>query len=452
MGRTPKVLMSAYACGPGVGSEPGIGWDFVFQAARSSDLTVITRAKNREAIEKARNKPSFKDIRWLYYDLPAWSRFWKRGARGVQLYYYLWQLGIYSLAKRLADESPYQLVHHVTFGKYWAPSLLALLDAPFIWGPLGGGESAPPGLRDRFGLRGRLYEAARDTARSIEHLDPLVRLTARRSTLALATTDQTAASLKKLGCRSVRLYSPIALQPEEADLLQGSRTTNRSSFRIISCGRLIHWKGFDLGIEAFVRVQKELPNSEYVIIGDGPERGDLERLAARLGIASKVRFRGAVPQETVFAEFKEGDLLLHPSLHDSSGWVCVEAMAAGCPVVCLDWGGPGVLVGDGTGLKVSAGGREQTIDGLAEAILQLARNTTERNAMGTAAQNRVRAQFLSERKAETLADLYAEVLGGEWRPNSRFLKSFWKDEAEPLPKAQSSMDSELESHTDSHSR
>jgi glycosyltransferase involved in cell wall biosynthesis len=443
--------MSAYACGPGVGSEPGIGWDFVTQAARSSDLTVITRANNREAIEKAWNKPSLKDIRWLYYDLPAWGRFWKRGTRGVQLYYYLWQLGIYSLAKRLAHESPFQLVHHVTFGKYWAPSLLALLDAPFIWGPLGGGESAPPGLRDRLGLRGRLYETARDTARSIEHLDPLVRLTAKRCTLALATTDQTAASLKKLGCRSVHLYSPIALQTKEAEILQGNRTTNRSSFRITSCGRLIHWKGFDLGIRAFVRVQKELPNSEYVIIGDGPERGDLERLAARLGIASKVRFLGAVPQEAVFAEFKASDLLLHPSLHDSSGWVCVEAMAAGCPVVCLDWAGPGVLVGDDTGLKVPAGTRQQTIDGLGNAILQLARNTTMRNAMAAAAQKRVRAQFLSERKAETLADLYAEVSGENWRPNSRFLKSFWKSEAGALPKALPSKDSTVEAHTDTHS-
>src|SRR5579871_790234 len=103
MSRVPRVLMSAYACGPGVGSEPGIGWDFVFQAARSSDLTVITRANNRAAIEKAL-KPSPREIRWLYYDLPAWSRFWKRGTGGVQLYYYLWQLGIYSLAKRLAQE------------------------------------------------------------------------------------------------------------------------------------------------------------------------------------------------------------------------------------------------------------------------------------------------------------------------------------------------------------
>ena len=114
------------------------------------------------------------------------------------------------------------------------------------------------------------------------------------------------------GCQSVRLYSPIALQPKEAHILHGSRTTNRSSFRITSCGRLIHWKGFDLGISAFLRVQKELPNSEYVIIGDGPERGDLEQLAARLGIASKVRFLGTLPQEAVFAEFKKTDCCCIP--------------------------------------------------------------------------------------------------------------------------------------------
>ena len=94
MGRRPRVLMSAYACGPGVGSEPGIGWDFVLQAAHCSELSVITRANNRNAVEKAQRNQFLKNVRWLYYDLPSWSRFWKKDTRGVQLYYYLWQLGI----------------------------------------------------------------------------------------------------------------------------------------------------------------------------------------------------------------------------------------------------------------------------------------------------------------------------------------------------------------------
>ena len=70
--------------------------------------------------------------------------------------------------------------------------------------------------------------------------------------------------------------------------------------------------------------------------------------------------------------------------------------------------------------------------------------------MAAAALNRVRAQFLSERKAETLADLYAEVSGEASRPNSRFLKSFWKGEAGRLA-ALSGNESAIETHTDSHS-
>ena len=193
-------------------------------------------------------------------------------------------------------------------------------------------------------------------------------------------------------------------------LLEGTRKSDSSAFRIISCGRLLNWKGFDLGLRAFSRVQNDFPNCQYDIVGDGPERGNLERLAATLGIADKVRFLGGLPQAEVFAQFKESDVLLHPSLHDSSGWVCVEAMAAGCPVVCLDWAGPGVLVGDDTGIKVSPRNRAAAVRGLAEALRRLARDTSLRTTMAAAAVRRVKAHFLSERKADSLSSLYQAAL------------------------------------------
>ena len=64
-------------------------------------------------------------------------------------------------------------------------------------------------------------------------------------------------------------------------------------------------------------------------------------LAAELGIERQVKFWGALERQAALAKFGECHVLVHPSLHDSGGWVCVEAMAAGRPVVCLDLGGSG---------------------------------------------------------------------------------------------------------------
>src|SRR5687768_6426183 len=78
-GRVMKILVSAYACDPTRGSEPGAGWNWVRQAARFHDVWVITRAKNRRPIEDALREDPLPSVRWIYFDLPRWARFWKRG-------------------------------------------------------------------------------------------------------------------------------------------------------------------------------------------------------------------------------------------------------------------------------------------------------------------------------------------------------------------------------------
>ena len=160
-----KVLISAYACEPGKGSEPGVGWNVAREMAKHHDIWVLTRANNRPAIEAELAENPVPGLHFAYYDLPRWAKWWKRGGRGVQLYYYLWQLGAYRVARRLHREVGFDLAHHVTFVKYWAPSLVSRLPVPFVWGPVGGGESAPKAFWDDFGPEGRRYERLRELAR-----------------------------------------------------------------------------------------------------------------------------------------------------------------------------------------------------------------------------------------------------------------------------------------------
>ena len=408
MSQRLKILLSAYACEPGKGSEPGVGWGLAREMSRYHQVWVITRANNRPAIEVELARNPVPNLHFVYYDLPRWARFWKKGQRGVQLYYYLWQIGAYFVARNLHRKIGFDLIHHVTFVKYWSPSFLALLPVPFIWGPVGGGESAPRAFWRDFSLRGQVYEALRGLARWLGELDPFVRLTARRSVVALATTNETAARLRKLGARDVQVFSEVGLSKEEVEELGKIEGRSGNPVRFISIGRLLHLKGFHLGLRAFA--EAKLAEAEYWVIGDGPERGRLEVLAKSLGIADRVRFWGWLPREETLRKLAACDILVHPSLHDSGGWVCVEAMAAGRPVICLDLGGPATQVTGETGFKVPALSPEQAVRNLAEAMGKLAWDIGLRIQMGEAGCRRVQEYFAWIEKIRCVNQIYMKAI------------------------------------------
>ena len=401
-----RILLSAYACEPGRGSEPGVGWNWVGQLARSHEVWVITRANNRVSIEAALAKDPLSNAHFVYFDLPRWASFWKKGRRGIHLYYYLWQLGVYFVGRELHRQAGFDLVHHVTFVNYWMPSFLAMLPAPFVWGPVGGGESAPRAFWFSYGLRGKFYETVRDLARVWGWLDPFVRLTARRAALGLATTTQTQRRLLGLGCPNNLIFSEAGLPADEIQWLGSFPVRQSNPFRLVSLGNLLHLKGYEFALKAFARFQQRTPASEYWLIGEGPERPRLEKLARELGVSGKVIFWGAMPRPQALEKLAHCDVLVHPSLHDSGGWVCLEAMAAGRPVVCLDLGGPAVQVTEQTGIKVPAVSPEQVVRDLTAALHRLAGDAALRLQAGQAGRRRVQEHFAWEKKGESLNQLY----------------------------------------------
>ena len=405
-----RILMSAYACEPDKGSEPGVGWNQVRQMARFHEVWVITRSNNRNRIETAERGSPSASVHWIYFDLPSWARTWKKGKRGVHLYYLLWQAGAYVLGKRLHRRVRFDLVHHVTFVNYWMPSLLSLLPVPFVWGPVGGGESFPGSLTRLFSLRGRLHESLRTMARRLGECNPLVRLTARRASIALAATPETGARLAMLGCRRIELFSQIGMTRAEIRDTIPATLRGDGVFRLLSIGELLHLKGFDLGLRAFCRFQKTNPDSEYWVIGEGPERNNLEKLSRILGISGKVHFEGALSRDRVMKKLPCFDVLLHPGFHDSGGLVCLEAMTAAVPVICLDLGGPGLNVTEETGVKVPAISGEQIVDGMTDALRYLASNARIARQKGQAGRRRVEEHFCWETKGERMVRIY-ESLG-----------------------------------------
>jgi len=205
---------------------------------------------------------------------------------------------------------------------------------------------------DTFSRRGCWFERKRNLARTLAGWDPVLRATMRRAGIVAATTEESRRAIERLAASRVVVEPQFGLNDEELDFFGRFPIRTEPPFRLISIGRLLHWKGFHLGLQAFARFNRVCPDSEYWVVSDGPEAGALKQLAADLRIAHRVTFWGRLPELTdVCGKLAQADVLVHPALHEAFGNVCLEALAAGRPVICLDAGGPSLQVTDQCGFK-----------------------------------------------------------------------------------------------------
>lgn len=379
-----RILLSAYACHPKTGSEARLGWRWALElAARGHEVWVLTREANRLDIEHELARLSGTDtLHFLYYD-HAWLLPWLKRlrARFRYFYYYAWQWGAYQVARRQHAGRPFDLVHHVTWVQARAPSFMGRLGVPFIFGPVGGGEAAPWRLRGVLGARQWLIDLLRDVWTLLARLDPYTY----RTYLAAARIHVTTPETLRLVPRSQRLranvLSAVAYEPEGGQVSLPAASTG--GLRLLYVGRFLGLKGMALGLVAFAALCRQRPASRLTLIGAGPAEAAWRKQARRLGIADKVEWIAWMPHGQVLRRYSSYDALLFPSLHDSGGLVLLEAMAQGLPVVCLNLGGPGVIVDEGCGIKVDVKGRSrrEVEEALAVALLRLAEDTALHNSL-----------------------------------------------------------------------
>jgi glycosyltransferase involved in cell wall biosynthesis len=235
-----------------------------------------------------------------------------------------------------------------------------------------------------------------------------VRATYTHAAMALANTHETAARMNQLGAARVKVMGESALANADlgGDDLRMGPGSEAPAFLVAA--RLLHWKGVHLALRALARCRSHA--SVMNIVGAGPERDRLIALAAELGLNERVRFHGQVPRADVLRMLQSSRALVHASLHDSGGWVCLEAMAAGVPVICLDLGGPATQVTAATGFRVAAISPDQAIADISSAMDRLCSDLTLAKTLGEAGRRRARDHFTWEEKAEQFEAIYRMVV------------------------------------------
>jgi len=194
------------------------------------------------------------------------------------------------------------------------------------------------------------------------------------------------------------------LDPGDAQKLRESLGIDPSAFVIACAGALITLKGFDTVIRALGITRGRGIDAHLIVAGEGPERGNLTRLAGQLGVGAQTHLVGETGN--IGTILRAADAVAVSSHIESFGLVAAEAGAAGRAVVATNVGGIPEVVEDGiTGLLVAP--RDEKA--FAEALTRLARDSAMRTALGDAARRRVLGKFSAQAAARSFENLYSEL-------------------------------------------
>lgn len=403
-----KIFVSAYACEPGLGSEIGVGWHWVLEMSKHFEIWVLTRESNRCTIEPwIAEHPEFSSIHFLYFDLPKWARFWKKGMRGVRTYYNIWQYCTNRIVKRTMRENGIKVFHHLTYGNMlWKVSSYGQKQF-FIWGPVGGLETIPAEYSNHYARKSRIIEWVRRATIKMLPINFGFKRRCRNADLILCKTEITRDHIPARYRDKSVLFTDVAV--DRITQKENVAKRDNGTIEYITVGRLDAWRGFDLVIESFARAAANDKRMHLTIVGKGSDKERLVQLVKNFGLQEQVTFTGNVPMEEYYNLLSKADVVVNASLKEGAVTVSFDSMAMGKPLICLDTTGYTRYFSNEYAVVIPRTGREEVITNITMAMKRLACKE-ERENIGEKARN-AGEQFLWEARGEEFKELLMKRLG-----------------------------------------
>jgi len=229
----------------------------------------------------------------------------------------------------------------------------------------------------------------------------------------LVRSESLARELRKLGCPGEKIRLSRTGIPLEQWPLVGREPAADGEWRLVQACRLVEKKGLDMSLKMMAELRGRFPRLRLAILGEGPLRAELERLAGELGIGEAVEFAGFVDGERLRQEFARAHVFLQPSRTAADGNqegvpnAMLEAMATGLPVAATRHGGIPEAVGDGiSGVLVE----ENDWQSLAGRLGELLEDGQKWKQTGAAARAAVESGFSQQRQIAALEEIYFEII------------------------------------------
>ena len=408
-----KILINAYACSPGMGSEPGMAWNWVSNLAKFCELHIITEGEFREKIEEV--VPTLeqgKNMHFYYNPVSEEIRkmCWNQGDWRFYKYYREWQWKTYLMAKEICSSEHIDVLHQLNMIGFREPGYLWKLskesDVPFVWGPIGGLKQFPLAYLHGAGLKMKLFNRLKNILNvwQFKHEKRVDEALKTARLLVSSIPDSYRAIKKYKGLESIVI-------PETGCFLSEDIPTDRfdeKELHVMWVGKFDFRKQLPLALRAIAIANN--PNIVLDIYGGGSDEqiASAKRVADLLGIIEKVVWHGNQPNDVVMNAMHKAQVFLFTSVSEDTSTVVLEAVSNRLPVLCFDACGMAAVIDDKVGRKVALSNPAQSATDFAKLLNDLEH---DRKLLKQLSENcKQRQNELSwEEKAKTMVEWYEKV-------------------------------------------
>lgn len=418
-----KILLSVFQCNPLQGSDAFVGWSYVKSMAKYHEVYAFTRTQDKKDIETycKNTNQSLDNVHFIYIDQ---SKFFTKVLYKLNRYlgylgsYFVWQHSAYKVAKRLRKEIKFDICHHVSIADFRCAGYLWKLDAPFIFGPVGGGQETPQCFSDY--IKGHeKAENFRIFMNRITTALPSYKKALHRAAVVYSSNDETSACIKKRMLKSdlgkLKQMTELCIDQSYLDAREDIKRTPKKTVHIIVSGRLIYRKGIRVLLESIPMIKSK--NKFIVdIYGDGNQRESLEKYVKDNNLHDVVAFHGKIPFDEMQKVYRDADIYVLPSLRETTGTAIFEAMANKLPVVTFNQNGAKYVVENDAGVLIDLESKTQVIEDLAKALGELIDDPERRVRYGKCGFNKLKSHYTWDERAKKMSKVYDDLLKENNKP------------------------------------
>lgn len=403
-----KVFLITWGCDQDDVSESEITYRWVREISRHHDVTLFSVSRPERFGCVSDQFPEIPVIEWCDVRVPtSFERFRAIAKPGYFFYYPKARKFIGNFLKK----QHFDLIHHLSPFAWRYASPAYGFEIPLVRGPVAGGLSTPQPLASIVRENLHPYKFLRRTDYLRKRLDRILINSYRHTDCVLLAAPYVHDIIDPLPIKryEVEIEHGLELEVINKNSKYCKKTVRDGKVKLLFVGRIIRTKGVRDAIIAISHMHsKDLV--EFNIIGDGDDFLNCQKEIKKSNLNEFVKLWGWLKKDEVEKFYNESDIFVFPSFREPTGGVLLEAMAHGLPCVACDYGGPGYIVDDDSGILIPPLNPDMYAKKIAEILDRLVTDHNLRSQLGEGAKAHAYRDFQWDSKMERLNKIYHAIV------------------------------------------
>ena len=304
----------------------------------------------------------------------------------------------------LKNKIKFDIAHNLNFHTDAFPTFLWILRKPLVWGPINHHEKIPSQylLSKKELIKDRIKTAIKIFNWNV---DPFIHISKRTADYILVGNSSV---IKRLNLKNNTYnLSQVASDDNNID------TKKSEKFTIISAGRFVQLKGFDITLASYEKFFNKLceadkSNIELLVIGNGPLKSYLKNQSKNYNSLNSIKFIEWLTKEEINNYYSKSHLYLFPS-YEGAGMVIAEALSFALPIICFDNYGPGELTNDKCAIRIPYSSYDKSIEDFSKALIKIYEDKELLQNMSLEARKLFEEKYTWEAKGREINSLYLKL-------------------------------------------